>query len=295
MKVIIFGAGLFGRKYISNLKGEEVVAVCDNKWETMNSEGYFCLGHRITSPEKIPEMEFDYVGIAIDYKTGNGQKSICEIVEQLKKLGISEQKIRLDNGDGDECEYMGPFKYPIRQWLYDFANLVYEKNIEGSIAECGVYLGSFSYHINKAFPDRKLYLFDTFRGFSENDLKFEETKIKQHVIPAVNFNYSLEKHVWLKLQFRDNVIIKKGYIPDTFNDFPEDKFAFVNLDMDIYAPTIASLNFFAPRMNKGGVIAVHDYCDGYWSGCRKAVKEFCNDNSNRVMPIGDGTTLLILF
>jgi hypothetical protein len=302
MKIIVFGAGLFGKQYIGNLKNEEIVAVCDNNWEFMNScdlcgGGGGMLGHKIISPEKIPEMEFDYVVIAIDCRTEIGQNSIFEILHQLKELGISEQKILHCNVDGDENEYIGrTFKHPRVQFLYDFAKLVYEKNIDGSVAECGVSYGMYSYHINRAFPDRKLYLFDTFEGFSEHDLKFEDTKIKNHItLKTTHIVAKNEKNALLKCQFRDNIIIKKGYIPNTFDGLPEDKFIFVNLDMDIYAPTIAALNFFALRMSKGGVIAVHDYCDGYWLGCRKAVNEFCNDNSNKITPIGDGCTLLILF
>jgi len=298
MKVIVFGAGLFGKQYISNLKDEEIVAVCDNNWKTINS--FF--GYKIISPEKILEMEFDYVVIAIDCGTITGKNNINEILHQLKELGISEQKILLSNGDVNICESIGPFKYPRINFLYDFAKLVYEKNIEGSIAECGVHLGSFSYHINRAFPDRKLYLFDSFEGFRKQDLELEDISVRNHLMKNSPIKKEIqdEKYAWLKCQFRDNVIIKKGYIPDTFYDLPEEKFAYVHLDMDIYAPIIAGLKFFAPRMSKGGVIAVHDYgpngpSNNFWTGCRKAVNEFCNNNSNRVVPIGDGTSLLILF
>lgn len=36
------------------------------------------------------------------------------------------------------------------------------KNIKGNVAELGVYKGKFARYINKMFPDRNLYLFDTF-------------------------------------------------------------------------------------------------------------------------------------
>src|SRR4029079_18426640 len=40
-------------------------------------------------------------------------------------------------------------------------------NILGSVAELGVYKGKFARYINQLFPNRKLYLFDTFMGFDE--------------------------------------------------------------------------------------------------------------------------------
>ncbi|MDR1955915.1 MAG: TylF/MycF family methyltransferase [Treponema sp.] len=53
------------------------------------------------------------------------------------------------------------------------ANEIYDKNIGGSVAELGVYRGDFAKIINIAFPDRKLYLFDTFEGFDKRDIKTE--------------------------------------------------------------------------------------------------------------------------
>ena len=43
--------------------------------------------------------------------------------------------------------------------------------VPGAVAELGVYRGEFARLINRAFPRRKLYLFDTFEGFDESDLK----------------------------------------------------------------------------------------------------------------------------
>ena len=38
-----------------------------------------------------------------------------------------------------------------------------------------------------------------------------------------------------------------------------EKFAFVSLDTDLYKPTLAGLEFFWPRMSKGGFIFIHDF------------------------------------
>ena len=44
------------------------------------------------------------------------------------------------------------------------------------MAELGVYRGEFAKEINKVFPDRTLYLFDTFEGFAEQDCDTEVKK-----------------------------------------------------------------------------------------------------------------------
>jgi O-methyltransferase len=49
-------------------------------------------------------------------------------------------------------------------------------NLPGNVAECGVFLGEFSRMINHCFPDRKLFLYDTFEGFDERDFAFELEK-----------------------------------------------------------------------------------------------------------------------
>lgn len=47
----------------------------------------------------------------------------------------------------------------------------------GGGAERGVFKGEFSWKMNKLFPDRMIYLFDTFDGFSKKDVKFDGTAI----------------------------------------------------------------------------------------------------------------------
>ena len=54
------------------------------------------------------------------------------------------------------------------------AQILGDKQVEGVAAELGVYRGDFAKEINRVFPERKLYLFDTFEGFPENALQDEE-------------------------------------------------------------------------------------------------------------------------
>jgi O-methyltransferase len=50
------------------------------------------------------------------------------------------------------------------------------RNVRGEVAEVGVYQGHFSAILNRAFPDRKLYLFDTFEGFDGNQEQSDRQK-----------------------------------------------------------------------------------------------------------------------
>ena len=56
------------------------------------------------------------------------------------------------------------------------ANEIKTNNINGNIAELGVYKGEFAKRLNQLFPDKKLYLFDTFEGFNAKDINTEKQK-----------------------------------------------------------------------------------------------------------------------
>ncbi|URW87317.1 TylF/MycF family methyltransferase [Blautia wexlerae] len=70
-------------------------------------------------------------------------------------------------------------------------------------------------------------------------------------------------------------VIHKGWFPDTFSDVTDETFCFVSLDADLYAPTAAALPLFYERLATGGVLLIHDVYSTQFSGCRKAVGEFC--------------------
>ncbi|HTL07529.1 MAG TPA: TylF/MycF/NovP-related O-methyltransferase, partial [Chitinophagaceae bacterium] len=49
------------------------------------------------------------------------------------------------------------------------------KGLKGNVAELGVYKGKFARYINQYFPERRLYLFDTFEGFDNRDIAKEKS------------------------------------------------------------------------------------------------------------------------
>lgn len=134
-------------------------------------------------------------------------------------------------------------------WLKDFAGLVNERGLAGNVAEVGVYKGSFAAKINEYFPDRKLYLFDTFSGFDARD-----TTVEGGLLPAYteyDFSDTSVEAVLGKMPHPGQCIVRQGYFPDSAAGV-DDTFCFVNLDMDLYQPTLAGLRFFYPKMIRGG-------------------------------------------
>lgn len=165
-------------------------------------------------------------------------------------------------------------------------------DIEGAIAEVGVFQGDFSRLIAHFFPDRRFYLFDTFEGFDSRDREYDERENLTDLFHE--FNKTNLKSVITKIPSDSRVVIKKGWFPDTAIGLEDEKFCFVSLDVDLYKPTMAGLTWFYPRLSPGGYILVHDFNSNNYRGARKAVREFVKEYGASYVPIPDtGGTVVI--
>jgi O-methyltransferase len=168
---------------------------------------------------------------------------------------------------------------------------IYEKGVQGNVAELGVYKGDFAKEINAAFHDRKLYLFDTFEGFDKRDVATEVGK--GFSSGTQDFSDTSVETVLSKMYHKENCIVCKGFFPNSAKGI-EDRYCFVSIDADLYEPILAGLEYFYPRLEAGGYIFVHDFNNEEYKGARKAVIEFCNKNKVAYLPVGDiGGTAII--
>ncbi|MBI2954900.1 MAG: hypothetical protein HYY30_11340, partial [Chloroflexi bacterium] len=96
-------------------------------------------------------------------------------------------------------------------------NTIRKENIAGSFAEVGVYRGNTSRIIHSLAPDKKLYLFDTFEGFPQGDVECADDRFQDTSIEV------------LKATIGDlhNIVIRKGYFPETTQGLESESFAFV--------------------------------------------------------------------
>jgi O-methyltransferase len=178
---------------------------------------------------------------------------------------------------------------------YTCLSLCYEeiisRKVEGNVAELGVYKGDFAKRLNKLFTDRKIYLFDTFEGFNENDISIE--KVNGFSTGSQNFSETSVELVLNKMKYPQNCIVKKGYFPAT-TEGVDDKFCFISLDADLYEPILQGLRFFYPKLNNGGYIFVHDYNNDEYTGAKQAVIEFCTEQNINYTPIPDSGGSVII-
>jgi len=166
-----------------------------------------------------------------------------------------------------------------------------EKKLLGSVAELGVYKGKFARYINQYFPDRKLYLFDTFKGFSEPDIRSELQNT--YSSGDQDFSNTSVQQVLNIMPFPKQCIIREGYFPETAAGL-EEEFVFVSIDTDLYDPIYNGLKYFYPRLKKGGYIFIHDYNNDQYKGAKEAVRKFCSENDLPYLPLPDAAGSAIL-
>lgn len=172
------------------------------------------------------------------------------------------------------------------------AHEINSAGISGAVAELGVYKGKFARYINQYFPDRELYLFDTFTGFNKRDIESELQE--KYSTGNQDFTNTSVQKVLAIMPHPEKCIIKQGFFPDTAKGF-EEHFVFVSIDADLYDPIYKGLDYFYPRLKKGGYIFVHDYNNDGYKGARKAVQNFCAANELNKLPLPDscGTAILL--
>ncbi|GAB6391642.1 MAG: class I SAM-dependent methyltransferase [Treponematales bacterium] len=166
------------------------------------------------------------------------------------------------------------------------AREIYANRVPGNAAELGVFQGDFARCINEVFPDRRLYLFDTFEGFAGGDLETERKK-GLYVPEAGTFADTSVELVLKRMPHRENCVIHQGYFPETARGL-DDRFAFVSLDADLSEPIYQGLCWFYPRLEKGGYIFVHDFNHALWTGAKAGVKRFAAEYGVSYFPLSDG-------
>lgn len=166
------------------------------------------------------------------------------------------------NNNGDASRFMA-LLLNLRQLQRD--------EIEGDFAELGVWKGNSAALLADfaASSGKRLFLFDTFSGFDARDL----TGVDQAAQPL--FADTSIDYVRQTVGHDSVTTYVQGFFPESVTpEIEERTFALVHIDCDLYGPMKAALEFFYPRMPKGGMLILHDYSSGTWPGTTQAVDEF---------------------
>jgi len=135
-----------------------------------------------------------------------------------------------------------------------------------------------------------MFSVDTFEGHDKRDL---ESKYEGKHTTGFFSETSFDSVRTYFSQFTFIEVIK-GRIQDSVNYLTKNSFGFIYLDMDIYSPTIFSLNYFSDKLIPGGIILLDDYNFKTCPGINKAVAELVKANSDFVkIPLQTGQCMLI--
>lgn len=183
---------------------------------------------------------------------------------------------------------------------YFFATL----GLPGARAECGTYRGATALLLAHAWKSRDprfsgegLYLIDSFVGTSESgehDLipvrAADGTTLREAFFPVAKAGLTPELVRGYFGEF-PRVSLCAGWIPQVFASVPEQPWAFVHLDVTLFEPTLAALEYFYPRLVAGGVIV----CDGsiFCPGAKTAWDEFCAARKLPFVVLGNRESILI--
>lgn len=175
-------------------------------------------------------------------------------------------------------------------------NEIDKLSVPGAAAELGVYRGTFAKLINRKFPGRKLYLFDTFASFDEGEFAGEKElgRCEERFIDS--FKNTSVQSVLDIMPAPENCVIRQGLFPGTAAGLEDETYAFVSIDVDLEKSILEGLRYFYPRLNPGGAIFLHDYNNYFLEGVSAAVEAYEAELGETLMkvPLADeGGTLVI--
>ncbi len=172
-------------------------------------------------------------------------------------------------------------------------------NLPGDIVELGVYKGlslmSWANFLEiRSMGDRhkKVIGFDNFKGFTKFHSKDGKSNRKVNKViggfKSKNFEIPLQEAIKIFdedrfIPYKKRVHIVKGdaelTVPKYFKDNPGIRISLLHFDVDLYKPTLKTLNYLWPLVVKGGVVVFDEYGIPPWEGESKAVDEFLSKNN----------------
>ena len=189
------------------------------------------------------------------------------------------------------------YQFPIKNhssilgsWLV-LGLLQQTKNIAGDAIELGVYEGGNAFcaalFLTLNNDKRKYILLDSFEGFGD----FARNVPQEFKDRFRDVSFTKVNDIFSDLRTAEVV---QGYVPNVLPSLQSSEYSFVYYDCDLYEPLIDALQYFYPRLTRGGYFLVDDYSvtDGFLD-IRRGVDEFCGERCLDIIEIPETTHALI--
>ena len=165
-RILIYGANTTGLKLARRIDASfDVAGFIERECAVRESlpQDLVCYANIRDVPGSVLE-KIDFIFSIVDDFNGLQREYI--------KAGVPFEKIM-------DVQHVHQYsKYVLHQTL---SNEIIYRQVPGSVAELGVDFGDTAKYINFYFPDRKLYLFDTFKGFDMRDKEPTQVRTAAHL------------------------------------------------------------------------------------------------------------------
>jgi len=187
-----------------------------------------------------------------------------------------------------------------RHWTITYAvrhAAEFTQETDMKLVECGVCDGMSAFFTLKQLKGLYylgkinnfcLHLYDSWGAMREEYLKEKEKG------SAGNFQENDINRTKKNLaDFADNTVYHRGYIPDSLNLSPPapESISYLHIDLNSVEPTVAALDFFFPRLLRGGVILFDDLGWREYQVTREGVIEFFKDKPGILMSSPSGQAI----
>ena len=307
-KVVIWGAGNYCKRVLSNnpIDVRNIVAIIDTD---TNKQGKYYQGIEIVAPDKLGDLIFDEILVAIVDKSV--VKLIFEITKEycvrhiddyIRELKENNSMLRKDYIlEHDRLARMMPEIGTINGKALKNARICANREEilkympKGSVcAEVGVAYGDFSKKILDIMKPIKFYALDLFQA---RDF-WGRTYIRDS---------GLSHYEWYKEQFKEEVEkgvmeIHQGYSWEVLEKFPDRYFDYIYLDANhSYDTVVKDVQVIKRKIRLGGIIAFNDYTlYNFWTpstdvgayyGVVPVANRLINESKSEVLYMGLETML----
>lgn len=187
---------------------------------------------------------------------------------------------------GRTAEDLAAFRW--RHWIVAYAArhaLAHSQIHSPAFAECGVEDGMTAYVALREGPAR-MFLYDAWSGMEAERLHESEL---DHV--GRYSELSTDKTRRNLAEFADRLEFRPGYIPDSLTGTPPEGLVYLHIDLNSAGPTRDALDYFVPRMQRGGVVLFDDYGWRAYAETKRAVDDFVGQLPGTLLALPTGQAL----
>jgi O-methyltransferase len=182
-----------------------------------------------------------------------------------------------------------------RMNMFHLVSQVLVYGVAGDLVEVGCNTGQSAVLFQKIIdyydPTRTLLVYDSFEGIP--DVKREDCKTSfRNRELAVGQKMLLDNFMAVGVK---PPVIHAGWFSDTLPSLLPERICFAHLDGDLYDSILTSLQHVYPRLSRGGICLVDDYCDpsilDSWNelpGVKRACDEYLGNKPERMSVLWAG-------